>query len=407
MKKLALVIVIMITAGLVSCGGGSKATKKTTPKGPSNRGVAEGYATINDGDESLARDRATDDAKNKLVKNILGDTIEGKSVMENYEMVSSIVESKSMGLVKNVKILESKKEGTEMFVKIEGTVEAQAVADAVKSVLDTYGRPKFMVLISETFEGKRNLPGFTETEMAIQEIMGNSGFEFVDAAVTKEMMSRERGRMQNAMDGKVSEDVQQLLLNTIGAEVIILGTAETADQSAAITAYSKNMKSKSAIVRLKAIDIYTGAVIATISRNAPGVHIEANTASKSAITNVMKQILGKKDEESGKFKSGEFMTAITNKFVQAASKREINLLVSGLDYNGVTKLRNAIAQRIRGVSNVTPKGQIGTAAKLVVYFAGKTNDFIEELNAKADKFGFRIEIKESFPNKVVLTATKN
>lgn len=407
MKKLAVFLTLALAVGFVSCGGGGKATKKTTPKGPSNRGTEQGYATIFDGDTALARDRATDDAKAKLVRKILGETVEGKSVMENFELVSQIVTAKSVGLVKDLKILESKQQGTEMFVTIEGTVEPSAVEDAIRSILDTYGRPKFMVLIREKFEGKTNLPGFTETEMAIQEVMGNSGFEFVDAAMTQEMMRKEQGRMQSAMDGRVGEDVQQLLLNSVGAEVIIIGTAETQDQSAAISQYSKNMKSKSAIVRLKAVDVYTGNVVAAISRNAPGVHIEANTASKMAIVNVMKQILGKKDEDTGKFKAGEFMQAISNKFVQAASKREIKLLISGLDYNGLTKFRNAVSQRIRGVSQVISKGQIGTASNVVVYFAGKTNDFIDELNAKQDKLGFSIQIKENFPNKVVMTVTKN
>ena len=71
-------------------------------------------------------------------------------------------------------IIKKWQEGTEYFVTIEGTVEASVVEDAVEDALNRYGKPKFMVLIKETFNGKENLPGFTETEMLIQEIMGNS-----------------------------------------------------------------------------------------------------------------------------------------------------------------------------------------------------------------------------------------
>ena len=67
-----------------------------------NRGQETGYATIFDNDTALARDRATDDAKSKLVVKILGENISGSSLMENYELVSNIVEAKSYGLVKNV-----------------------------------------------------------------------------------------------------------------------------------------------------------------------------------------------------------------------------------------------------------------------------------------------------------------
>jgi hypothetical protein len=99
--------------------------------------------------------------------------------MEDYELVANIVEAKSYGLVKNIKIIKQWQEGTEYFVTIEGTVEPSVVEDAIEDALNRYGRPKFMVLIKETFNGKENMPGFTETEMLIQEIMGNLVFNLL------------------------------------------------------------------------------------------------------------------------------------------------------------------------------------------------------------------------------------
>ena len=166
------------------------------------------------------------------------------------------------------------------------------------------------------------------------------------------------------------------------------------------------MKSKQAIVRLKAIDVYTGSIVAAMSRNAPGVHIDSATASKKAIENVFKAILGKTDPDTGKFKMGPFMDTITGKFVKAASQRQINLLVAGLDYTGLKDFRDNVSNRIRGVKSVTSRGQAGKLAKVEVLFAGKTNDFADELMAKADNMGFEIKISESYPNKLILTAKK-
>ena len=239
-KGLIIVFSLVLAMGAVSCGGGKQVKKKSKSEKTSvqtNRGQATGYATIFDDDTALARDRATDDAKSKLVRQVLGETIEGRSIMKNYELVANIVEAKSIGLVKHDQIIKQWKEGSEYFVTIEGTVEATAVEDAIADILNTYGRPKFMVLIQETFEGKKNMPGFTETEMVIQEVMGNSGFEFVDAAMTQQLMKNDRKSMNNAMAGRVGEQEQQLLLNDAGAEVIIIGTAETSDQSGALSAY--------------------------------------------------------------------------------------------------------------------------------------------------------------------------
>jgi hypothetical protein len=326
--------------------------------------------------------------------------------MEDYQLVSNIVEARSYGLVKNTKIVKQWKAETEYFVTLEGTVEPAVVQDAIEDALNRYGRPKFMVLIQETFNGKSNPPGFTETEMLIQEVMGNSGFQFVDAAMTQELMRKEKRKMQKAVTGSVSEDVQDLLLDDAGAEVLILGTAETRSQGTkTLSAFgATEMKSRSAIIRLRAIDAYTGAVLASTSKQAPGLHIEDVTASKKAIEAAIRQIMGKTDPDTGKFEPGPFMKTIINKFVKAANAREINVLVAGLDADELRNFRDQVSNRVRGVSKVTEKGRDGRAARLEVIFAGKTGDFEQELTAKAPNMGFEIDVKTSRPNKLVMTA---
>jgi hypothetical protein len=324
--------------------------------------------------------------------------------MENYELIKNIVEAKSYGLVKNEKIVDEKADSDMYTVEIEGTVEQAVVEDAIENALNRYGRPKFMVLINETFEGRMNAPGFTETEILMQERMGSAGFQFVDVQTVQDLMKRQYGRMSKAMNGVVTEDVQNLLLNDVGAEVLIVGTAQTQDQSAVLRSYSANMKSKSAIVRLKAIDMYTGRILATTSKDAPGVHIQSDTASKRAIEAVVKRVLGGKDEETGKSKPGPFMDEIVKQFVKSATHRQINIFISGLDYNGLKKFREEVSNRIRGVQQVLEKGRVGRAARVEVYFAGTTSEFIDELKAKADKLGFEFEIPDNFPNKVTIEA---
>lgn len=411
-KGFILALSFILLTVFASCGGG-KSVKDDSTSGSSkkssqqNRGQETGYATIFDNDTALARDRATDDAKSKLVKKVLGENISGTSLMENYELVANIVEAKSYGLVKNVEIIKKWQEGTEYFVTIEGTVEPSVVEDAIEDALNRYGRPKFMVLVKETFNGKDNIPGFTETEMLVQEIMGNSGFQFVDAAMTQELMKREKAKMQKAVSGSVSEDVQDLLLDDAGAEVIIVGTAETKAQGAETLQRmgATEMKSRSAIIRIKAIDVYTGDILASTSKQAPGLHIEDETASKKAIEAALKQILGKTDED-GKFAAGPFMETIVKKFVKAANAREIKVLIAGLEANDLRNFRDQVSNRIRGVSQVMEKGRVGKAARLEVLFAGKTPDFEQELTAKANAMGFDIDVKSSRPNKLEIVAKK-
>lgn len=410
-KGLIITLSFILLSLFASCTGGknvkddssSSSKQQTNP----NRGQETGYATIFDNDTALARDRATDDAKSKLVLKILGETISGTSLMENYELVSNIVEAKSYGLVKNISIIKKWQEGTEYFVTIEGTVEPSVVEDAVEDALNRYGRPKFMVLIKENFNGKENLPGFTETEMLTQEIMGNTGFQFLDAAMTQELMKKDKATMQKAVSGSVSEDVQDLLLADAGAEVIIVGTAETKAQGSQTLKNlgAREMKSRSAIIRIKAIDVYTGDILASTSKQAPGLHIEDETASKKAIEAALKQILGKQDD-NGKFQPAQFMDTIIKKFVKAANGREIKIFIAGLSAGDLKDFKDQVSNRVRGVKQVIEKGRDGKAAKLEVIFAGKTNDFEDELSAKASNMGYEINITSSRPNKLIMTAKK-
>ncbi len=405
-RKLSFSLITVILSGILACGGGSQVKKDDGGKNE-YWGQATGYGTIYDNDTALARDRAIDDAMNKLVKKVLGTTVQGRSVVQDFQLIESIVEAKSTGMVRNWNILKEGAQQGAFVVTLEGEVYPQAVNETIEATLRNYGRPKFMVLVKETFEGKANDPGLTVTELSMMEIMGNAGFEFVDAAMTQQLMKRERRKMKKAVAGRISGKVQELLLEDAGAECIITGKVSTRDQSSVLKSYSANMKSKQAIVNLKAIDVYTGRILASTSSNAPGIHIDDATASKNAIQGCLKRILGKTDEYTGEFKSGPFMNQITRKFLKAATQRMIMITIAGLNYKELTKFRNQIQNRVRGIKKVYSRGQSGKASKIEVEFAGKTTDLADELNAKAGSLGFNIEIKETFPNRIVLVADMN
>ncbi|OHD63765.1 MAG: hypothetical protein A2176_14620 [Spirochaetes bacterium RBG_13_51_14] len=414
MKKIIVVFSVMLLVGIVSCGGGKNIKdsdknadgfsldEKYNEKAP-NRGRAEGVAAIFDNDKALARDRAINDARNKLVEKILGTTVSGQSIMRDFELVKMIVEAKSYGLVKNETIIKEKSDAEMYTVELEGTVEPAVIEDAIRDALNRYGRPKFIVLVNESFEGRQSMPGYTATEIIMQDLMGNLGFEFVDAQTTRELMKTERAKMQKAMSGSISEDVQQLLLNSVGAEVVIFGVALTDDQTHVLESQfgTTNMKSKRASVTLKAVDVYSARILATKVVEAGGVDISPQVASKKAVENALKR---KDALGSDKNAPGTFIDTIMKKFVESATHRQINILITGLDYNGLKKFRNEVENRIRGVQQVLDKGRIGRAARIEVYFAGTTNEFIDELKAKSEKLGFQIDIPENFPNKVILEA---
>lgn len=407
MKKFLLIFSMILTVTVISSCGGSSSNRKKTSKNDPMFGQQTGIAKIYDDDIALARDRAMDDAMNKLVKDKLGQNVSGHSTVQDYQLIESIVEVRSTGMVKDYKVLKEEAKDGHYWVTLEGRVYPKAVDETIRSTIENYGRPRFMVLISETFEGKKNMPGFTVTELTMMNIMDEAGFEFVDAATTQSLLRKEKRKMQQAMRGTVSGNVQQMLLDDAGAEVIIVGQAKTSDQTGAIKKYNSNMQSKSAIINLKAIDVYTGKVLASVSVDAPAIHINADTASKLAIQKALerKTVLGKKDD-SGKYQSGAFVNTITRKFLVAATRRVITLNIAGLNYNDLKQFREVLTKRIRGVSKVYPRGSAGIYSKIEVQFAGKTVDLADELSGKADSLGFDIDIKEQYPNRIIMTVKR-
>ena len=126
--------------------------------------AATGYAQIFDNDNSLARDRAIDDAMNKLVGSKLGTFVQGSSVVEDFALFRQL-SKRSNRHGSQLEGAEGRPAGGSFVVTIYGEVYPQAVNDTIESTLRNYGRPKFMVLVKETFEGKMNMPGFTVTAL--------------------------------------------------------------------------------------------------------------------------------------------------------------------------------------------------------------------------------------------------
>lgn len=408
MKRVLMVwLSVFSLAFAVSCGG-KENVKDNKSAGNENHGTATGYAAIYDNDTGLARDKASEDAQRKLVESVLGNTVSGSTLVQDFQLVSSIIESSSTGMVKNLKVIKEGKEGGDSYyVTIEGDVFPAAVGQAIKAALDNYGRPKFMVLVRETFEGKQNEPGMTVTELSMMDIMGTAGFQFVDAGTVLGLMKKDKADMAKAMAGQVkgNEKVQSLILDDTGAEVIIFGDIQTSDQSQALAKY--NMKSKRAIVNLKAVDVYTGDILASVSADAPGADINADVASKKAIQSSLgsNRVLGRADD-GGQFQPGNFMNQITRKFIEAATRRPIQLRVAGLDNGQMIKFREFLLQKVRGVKKVEVKGQQGKETKLEVLFSGKTVDLTDEFANKAAANGYDINIVKAYPNKVQMIATK-
>ena len=370
-------------------------------------GRANGYAVIYDNDMALARDRAVDSAMNTLIKEKLGADVSGLSVVQDFQLVETIIEAKSRGLVIDWNIISESIEGNTVLVLLEGTVVPSAVNESVRWAIENYGRPRFMILMDETIEDKKSQSGITITETNMIDFMKKLGFDFVDAGLSAKIIASEKEIVRKAMAAEINENVQNVLLDYAGAEVIIVGSTTVSDQSGTLDKYKTNIQSKQAVINLKAIDVYNGRVIASVSYNSPGAHVDSLTATKTCIQRCLfnPNVLGMINND-GKIESGKFINQIAEQFLISATQRIIRLNVSGLDYSQTEKFRDELKNRIRGISRVGESNFINNNAIIEVQFAGKTSDLANELLGKSEMMNLKITIKEKYPNKIIMAVSK-
>ncbi|MCP4131919.1 MAG: hypothetical protein GY754_13155 [bacterium] len=318
-KNICFFILFLIVYSIPALSGCAKNLRETK----FIKGTASGRYTISNSDADSALETAVSNANRKIVKKILEDEFKRTGRKKLYTLLSGSFDKITPRLIDDYTVLEKKIKGDTILARVEASVDINAANDLVASLIEKYASLKILVLIKESFEGKLNEPGFTFSETIIEETLSNNGFEIIDLNRTRQLMKDEAATMKLAAAGTVSGDVKSLLLKDDFADILVIGTVQTFDQSHALREYTTmDMKSKSAIIRLKAIEIGSGRILASFSRNAPGIHTDSKTASRTAIKKCLGKILGKYDKKTLQFKTGLFINRLIANLVKLNMERE-------------------------------------------------------------------------------------
>jgi len=150
MRKLLKICFIYLVMGLFSlamCESSSGDEVEVT-----SEGVGAVTATT-----AGARDMAIEDALRRAVEQAVGAFIDSESMVENYQLLSDRIYSKSTGHVRNYKILREWEEESLFRVKIRATVGTDNLKndlEAIGLLMQRKHKPRVMVIAVETMEGK-------------------------------------------------------------------------------------------------------------------------------------------------------------------------------------------------------------------------------------------------------------
>lgn len=385
-KRLSVHLVFLVAALLILVIGAFAQSKEIK---------AKGYGTIYGNNKAAARDRAIEDAQRKVVEQAMGTMISSESVTKNFQLISDRILSLSSGYIENYRLISEKEIDGEVEVEIAAIVGMSKLNDSVQAIKNLIGRmdrPKIMVLIAEQSireerqqlsEKSRGDAVLSSTSLGVAEnvlieFFRAKGFDFVDRQALA-------GQIEIADPLTLVNDKERIkkIANLTDAQVAIFGQAQ-----ARIAGEVQGIYSGQANISLRALKTDTGEIIAATNAHAAVPFVDPSTANTKALSEAAKKI------------SQTLMDQILSQWQSESSgSRSICLVIKGVKYAEVKKLRSWLTKYVRGVKSVHQRYVKEGMAELDLDIQGSAQNLADELSEK--KFQKKtIEVLDLLPNKV-------
>jgi hypothetical protein len=304
--------------------------------------VADGVSALVPGKQiDRAYDEALLDAKRNAVNMGLGVLVDSQTIVENYQLISDRILTKSAGYVRKFKVISRDSEGDLYRVVISAEV---ALADlhsdllAVQILKEEKGYPRLMLIgVEKMGDDPKNS---VSAQTAIEEILIDKGFDLVDESQVELIKARDVALHPDDLNAAAA------LGQRFGAQIIVVFQA-LADYEGTSNAYGLTLHSFRG--NLDARIIYTdtadllGSVNGADYASAEGKPVAVRLAFQRAARKTAPLIIDKILQDWQKH---------TNK---------LELVVQGLSYGDMKKMKEQI-QMFRGVQAVsTPELRKGVA----------------------------------------------
>lgn len=385
-KRLSIHLVILVAVLLILVIGAFAQSKEIK---------AKGYGTIYGDNKAAARDKAIEDAQRKAVEQAMGTMISSESVTKNFQLISDRILSLSSGYIEKYRVISEKEVDGEVEVEIAAIVGMSKLNDsvqAIKNLIRRMDRPKIMVLIAEQSireegqqfsEKSRGEVVLSSTSLGVAEnvlieFFRAKGFDFVDRQALA-------GQIEIADPLTLVNDKERIkkIANLTDAQVVIFGQAQ-----ARTTGEVQGIYSGQANISLRALKTDTGEIIAATNAHAAVPFVDPSTANTKALSEAAKKI------------SQKLMDQILSQWQSESSGlRSICLVIKGVKYADVKKLRSWLTKYVRGVKSVHQRYVKDGIAELDLDIQGSAQNLADELSEK--KFQKKtIEVLDLLPNKV-------
>ncbi len=149
------------------------------------RVTAQGVSFFEEGRESIAREKALDEAKRAAIEQAVGTRIESKTVVEDFQVSRDQVFSHATGYLKKIEIISEEKTDLGTYeVEISAEVEIAALVkdlDRFKKILGWQKNPRISILVDPDLD-KAYVPVARKTASRLGSKLKSEGFRVFDAA---------------------------------------------------------------------------------------------------------------------------------------------------------------------------------------------------------------------------------
>ncbi len=364
--------------------------------------TAEGLAAVVGGNSAIARDQAVNDAQRKAVEQAVGTMISSQTVMENYEVLSDSIYSRTQGYIQNYRIVSEKQEGNLYYTTISANVatgELKNELSALGLLLARKSMPRVMIMVAEqnvgmeyytywwsALSGKGNVVAghadLTVTENILMQKLSEKGFNIVDHSVMAKNVRLSKAYKIEAL----TDNAIQQAGSMYGAEVVIYGKALA---KLAGSVKGTSMKSSQADLSLRVVNTDNGQVIASATHHAAAVHpsevASGTEALKKAAEGIAEDLIGQIVSRWGREVSGSTM---------------VQMEITGVgSYSNLVKFKQALKTSVRGISGVHQRSFTAGIALLDVESSGTAQEVADQL-AITPFPGFAVEITNITQNTI-------
>ena len=319
------------------------------------------------GDVAAARDEAIRDALRLAVEQALGVSVQGRTLMVDFQVVEDRVLGRSEGFVREYRVLREARDADLYRVTVEAHVDTEVMIDDLEGfgalLRLTLGNPRVLVLTLAD-------DGDPSVEAPVTQALTDHLVERQFLVVSAEQLGVLHGL---AADVSVAESAR--LARTVDADLVIRATVRTESVGARPTATS-SINSVRADVSVQAILTRTSQIIASRTANLTRASVSEDIARREAAAGATEALLTPFTLAT--------ISVLNTTLGGEGTQRSVQVVVEGIDdFEAALALRDALSG-VRGVLSLQQRSFGDGRATFDVQGSATTDDLAVRLLAHDD-----------------------